>query len=124
MDVAARLDARHGTGSAFQSVLEHAVKASRCGGLNGTGLFFMLDATQNTLVTQPFVVGVQDTPLSDFVAFLKRVNSYDGHGTVVGAYVDGQDVVLMQFIQPNNRHVTFKCHVPGGNIEVDDSIGL
>ena len=121
MDAARRLDEQLGTRGAFAELCRHITRcATILGGLNGSGIFFVI--VDGQVFQQAFRVGVDDGVLTRYVDRVKTMEGFQGHGILAGAFVGGADSVIMQFCaNDESKHISFKCVVGTETVEVDDT---
>ena len=105
-----RLDAWFGTNGAFEHLMEHTRRAATdLNGLRLTGVFYVLD--ESRILTQPFRTGIDEPHLEAFLRLFCRDAQYRGHGTILGANIDGKNAVVLQFVTSPTSHLTIRCDV-------------
>lgn len=119
-ETARRLDSKFETAGIFETFFEHGLLCAKSGGLNGTGIFFLVDGTM--AYKQVFRVGEDDDMLSVVIKHADAKPGFRGHGTILGAFVDGdKDCVLLQFIERGGEELITFCFEVEGPVTVDDS---
>lgn len=120
MEQAIRLDARHGTVSAFARMIEHMQQCSRNGGLSLTGIFFFVD--NQKMYQTAYQTGADEANLEAVLSRARQSVTFGGYGVLFGSFICGVDTVLIQFSDSRAGRISFRCDVATvDTIEVDDS---
>ena len=119
-DVGQRLDDSYGTRGAFVELCAHAKKCvSELGGLNGSGIFFLVSNCR--VFHLAYRVGMDEHVLAQTLQKARTTEGFQGHGVIVGAFVDGKDSVMLQFNTVDRGRISIKWDALTQEEDVDTS---
>lgn len=114
------LDRFLGCHGQFSNLLMHAQACASRGGLNASGVAYIVNRDAAGIDKGVFRPGLDEGFVAAMIQSKQRSGHYRGHGTIVGVYVDNRDAIMMQYME-GSRWMSFLCYVSDPtNIHHDD----